>query len=263
MKTPNLILGMLLLLGCQLEDNVNVKLPPQNPSLVVEAVLRPGKPMELTFTESGKMSDSLSQKFVENAIAFFVVGNDTIPLKNRCYVRPDDDVAINYTSEVLLPRREEGTLKLYIQSGANILTSEARFVKPVVIKECRVAGLNVDAVVDNIYDGSDRLFRMEVFLYLGKERKATYRDVYNFSNDNSAEIKLHLNLENKKRDSLKVVVSHISKEYYEYIYSCARALDAFYSLLTVPTPIKSNIKGGVGIFTVVVEDSKGVSSVYP
>jgi len=74
---------------------------------------------------------------------------------------------------------------------------------------------------------------------------------------------MHLKVGNIERDSLKIIVSHITKEHYEYLYSSGRAFDAYFDPFAVPTQIKSNIKGALGIFTVVTEDTLSFKSQYP
>lgn len=264
MKARNLLPVILLLLaGCQLNESVSLTLPPQSPKFVVEAILKPGMPMELTFIESSMMNDTISSSYVKGATAFFVVDNDTIRLKNQLYIRPEDNVVINYTSSVPLPNRESGSIALLVASGTDTLSAHAYFIKPITIKECRATGLDVAVTIDNIYESEERLFRMEVYLYREKKREAKHYQIYNLSKETTPELTLQLKVGDTKRDSLKVVLSHISHEHYEYIYSYTRALDAYYNLFTVPTPIKTNIRGGVGVFTVVMQDKRGLRSVYP
>lgn len=263
MKKRNLLLPILLLTSCQLNESISIKLPPQSPKYVVEAILKPGMPMELTFIESNMMNDTVHSNYVKGANAYFVLDNDTISLNNQLYTRSEDNVVINYTSKVPLPKREVGTIKLSVQKDNDTLRSEAKFIKPITIKDCRVNGLDVTATLINIYESEDRLFRMEVFIYLEKKRKAKHYQIYNFIKNSTSELTLNLKVGDIKRDSMKVVVSHISHEHYEYIYSYTRALDAYYNLFTVPTPIKTNIKGGVGVFAVIMQDKRGFRSVYP
>jgi len=263
MRLRNLLLAILLFTSCQLNESISIDLPPQSPKFVLEAILKPGMPMELTFIESSMMNDTVHSNYVKGANAFFVLDSDTIVLNNQQYTRSEDNVTINYTSKKLLPNREVGSIKLSVRKNTDTLSSETHFIKPITIKDCRVSGLDVATTINNIYESNDRLFKIEVYIYLEKKRKAKHYQIYNLSKDSSPELTLNLKLGDVKRDSLKVVATHISHEHYEYIYSYTRALDAYYNLFTVPTPIKTNIKGGVGVFSVVTQDKRGFRSVYP
>jgi hypothetical protein len=263
MKLRILLWGLLLLAGCQLNEDVSVTLPPQQPNFVAEAILRPGMPLELMLLESAQMSGVANRNYVKDAFACFVLGGDTIKLKYQLYTRADDKMTVNYTSKVLLPNRESGTLRLYIRKGADTLTAEARFIKPVALRACTVDGVSVDATVANAYGDDDRFFLLHAYLYLQKKWIGRYSRIYDLSDNRSEELPLHLEVENVARDSIKVVVWHISPQHYEYVYSCIRSLEAYHDLYTVPSPIKTNIKGGVGVFTVVAEDRRAMRSVYP
>ncbi len=253
---------LLLLASCQLSEEASVTLPAQNRFYVVEAVLKPGAPMELSFTESIRMNDIASLNFVWNADAFFVLNSDTIRLTNFLFNR-HDGVMVNYTSNVLLPYWNTGNLTLYLRKGTDTLTATARLIKPIAVRSCKVNGLDIDVTVDNIYEGNDRFFRMEAVLYKLDSKPARYSQLYNLASSSSSELPLHLKVGDVQRDSLKVVVSHISREHYEYFYSCERAVDAYFDPFTVPTQVKSNIKGGMGIFTVADERAVLFKSRYP
>ena len=254
----------MLLASCQLSNDVDLRLPDQKSFYVVEAVLKPGKPMELSFIESIRMNDAASLNFVWNADARFIQGNDTIPLMNFLFLRKEDSVVVNYTSKRLLPYQTNGSLTLFLKKGNDTLTATAHFIKPVTAKSCKVNGLDIDATIENSFASNDRFFRMEAFLYQpNKKKRPRYSQIYNLNNCIASELLLHLKVGNVARDSLKVVISHISKEHYEYLYSSNRAFDAYFDPFAVPTQIKSNIKGGLGIFTVVSEDTLSFKSQYP
>lgn len=261
-KQHSILLFLLMLAGCKLNEEANITLPAQNRFYVVEAVLKPGMPMELSFTESIRMSDMASLNFVWNADAFLVINSDTIRLANFLFNR-DDGVMVNYTSKVLLPNWKYGNLTLHLRKGTDTLSATARLIKPIAVRNCRVNGLAVDAAIDNIYDSNDRFFRMEAFLYQPNGETARYAQIYNLASSSFAVLPLHLKVGDVQRDSIKVVVSHISREHYEYLYSCGRAVDAYFDPFTVPTQVKSNIKGGMGIFTVSDERAVLFKSRYP
>ncbi|WP_320053919.1 DUF4249 family protein [uncultured Acetobacteroides sp.] len=263
MKSRILLWGLLLLASCQLSEDVSVTLPPQQPNFVVEAILRPGMPMELMLLESSQLKGVVSRSYVKDAFACFVLGGDTIKLKYQFYTRADDKMTVNYTSKVLLPNSESGRLRLYIRKGGDTLTAEAQFIKPVAIRACAVDGVSVDATVANTFGDDDRFFQLHAYLYLQKKWIGRYSRIYDLRDNRTEELPLHLEVENIPRDSVKVVVWHISRQYYEYIYTCIRSLEAYHDLYTVPTPIKTNIFGGVGVFTVVAEDKRAMRSVYP
>lgn len=259
------IIGTVMLLAsCQLSNDVDVKLPDQKSFYVVEAILKPGKPMELSFIESIRMNDVASLNFVWNADAFFIHNCDTIPLTNYLFLRKEDSVMVNYTSQRLLPYQGNGILKLFLKKGNDTLTAIAHFIKPVTVKSSKVNGLDIDATIENNFANDDRFFRMEAFLYQpNKKGKPRYSQIYNLNNTTTSVLPLHLKVGNVVRDSLKVVISHISKEHYEYLYSSNRAFDAYFDPFAVPSQIKSNIKGGLGIFAIVSEDTLSFKSQYP
>lgn len=254
---------LLVLASCKLNDDVSVHLPDQKSFYVVEAILKPGRPMELLFSQSNRMNDIASLSFVWFADACLTINNDTIPLTNYLFLRKDDSVMINYTSNVLLPAWNDGSIRLRLVKDNDTITATSRFVKSVDVKRCTADGLDVDATISNGYDNSERFFMVEAFLYKQNKKVAQYSQVYDKSRSDGAELQLHLRVGDVKRDSLKVVISHISREHYEYLYSCNRAVDAYFDPFTVPVQIKSNIRGGLGIFAVVQEQTVHFNSRYP
>ncbi|WP_320054393.1 DUF4249 family protein [uncultured Acetobacteroides sp.] len=264
MKYATFLAGLLLLASCKLNDDVNLALPSQQRYYVVEAILHPGQPMELLFSESNRMSDVASLSFVWFADACFAIGTDTISLTNYLFLRKADSVMINYTSQVPLPNLHSGSIALRLVKDRDTLTATTRFVKPVEVESCTVSGLDITATLRNSYDSHDRFFRVEAFLYQSSSKKIPrYTQLYNLGSDTSPELALHMRVGNVPRDSLRVVVSHISREHYEYLYSCSRAVDAYFDPFAVPTPIKTNISGGLGIFAVVQQQSFLLKSRYP
>jgi hypothetical protein len=264
MKYATLLAGLLLLASCKLNDDVSLALPSQQRYYVVEAILHPGQPMELLFSESNRMSDIASLSFVWFADACLAIGTDTIPLTNYLFLRKADSVMVNYTSQVPLPNLHSGSIALRLVKDRDTLTATARFVKPVEVESCTASGLDVTATLRNIYDSHDRFFRVEAFLYQPNSKKISrYAQLYNLSSATDPALTLHMRVDNVPRDSLQVVVAHLSREHYEYLYSCSRAVDAYFDPFTVPTQIKSNISGGLGIFAVVQQQPFLLKSRYP
>jgi hypothetical protein len=56
----------------------------------------------------------------------------------------------------------------------------------------------------------------------------------------------------KRGDTVIATVYHLNKGYYDFIQSSDNAEDANQSPLEQPSAIISNIKGGIGIFTIIV-----------
>lgn len=77
----------------------------------------------------------------------------------------------------------------------------------------------------------------------------TKSSLYDQNNSNATSCVMPLSNYKKDADSVVVTLFHIQKEYYDYLNSVENANSAFFDPLLNPEAIKSNITGGVGIFT--------------
>lgn len=265
MKTPLLILLIIFCTtSCKLDSDVDITLPTQKKYHIVEAILKTDKDMSLLLTQSNRMNDIVMLNFVWYAQASFIINNDTIPLTNYLIFDKENNTVINYLSKTPLPKFTYGDIKLLIIKDKDTITSTSHFIKPISIKSWTVNGVDINVTIPNIYDSADRFFRIETFTYHSKEKiTSRYAQLYNLAKNNEELLNIHMKVGKIKRDSIKIIISHITKEHYEYLYSCNRAIDAYFDPFTVPTPIKTNVKGAIGIFTVVDEKYISLKSTYP
>lgn len=243
----------LLSLGsCELNTSVDVALPQQQRFKVVNAILRPGQPMDMSLMQSITLNDKLSYGFVFGATIHIFLDGKEVPLSGFLYLRQRDNVIVNYSSTVLLPVDQGGVLSLQIVSDEDTITATTTMPRPILVTSCRIDDDQVVVTLPADENPTGQLYKLDAFVYHDGDKISRYSDTFNCSTESGAPFSIKLRLPTSiTRDSTKVVVARINSDYYSYLYTIGKAFDAFYDPFTVPLEIKSNVKGGTGIFTVV------------
>lgn len=244
---------VLFLSGCTLNDELNIDLPQEKKIYVLEGVLRNHYPLEMTFTESNRINGSFFINPVWLADIQIMQNGQSYFLNNFLYVRSSDSVLVNYYTSAPLNINIGEEVTMRAVSSGDTLTASAVRPKPICLLDCSYNDGVLDILLDNNYHSNERFFRLTINAFLSDSQYESYSDIFNCKNENSKEISIRILLKKRDYRFLSVRIAHINEDYYQYLYSTGAAFNAYFDPFITPTAIKSNVFGGIGIFTVIEE----------
>jgi hypothetical protein len=251
-----------LLTSCDMEQEVDVKLPPHDSQLVVECYLEPGKPLRAIVLES---------------VSYFT--------KPDLPIVPDAEVAITHNGRTVKlsfsPFQDKETGKYYTHRYNQPLDLQTGDVVTIEVKDKkdrRVTGsttilkaVQIEAV-EWKFNEKEKAYLLTSFQDDPEAenyyRYMTHRD--SISHGTSRDFITSDELTNGKRvsfgsaydfekdDTLIVSLYHIEKQYYDFLGSVSDAKNANGNPFAQPSRIKSSVEGGIGIFTNLAYDRKTV-----
>lgn len=239
--------------ACSLSTDVDIKLPTQHSYYVVESILRKGRPIDLSLVQSVRMDDQLIYNFVWNAKVSVSYDGQSVPLMGFLFCRAEDNVMINYTSNVVAPYETGKTIKLLIRTDTAMLSASTVVPPSFRLKESKIEKGVIKIAVDGSEDFKNQYYSIVARFYKPDAKFGQVSTLYNKSESGESDQLLELNTPNYAYDSVWLSVKRIAPDYYRYLYSVDKAFDAYYDPFTIPMKISTNINGGLGVFTVVDE----------
>jgi hypothetical protein len=258
-----LIIISILFTACDLEKDIELDLPSYENKIVVECYLEPGQPYKLTLTESVSYFTEPQAPTVNNALVIITYNGIKDTLK---FIPQFDDLTgkfYNYVSETIVPEDYDGVFTLYVRDlKGREVTGQTKIPVPPTINS-----------VEFIYNSADSLaFAYTKFNDVDINANDYYRYLVTFDNFKGAEaVDLLLNdrvqstdneiavgfrYKLKKGDFIILNIYHMNEDYYRYLESINLAIDANGNPFGQPASIKSNVQGGIGIFTGLNYDRK-------
>jgi hypothetical protein len=96
-------------------------------------------------------------------------------------------------------------------------------------------------------------------IIIEKTPYSEYDFVYFFDLTNMHTNALSVNLFKKEyADSIQITLFHLQKDFYDYNQSVNNASNAYYDPFVTPERVRSNVHGGIGIFTFFTKDTKTI-----
>jgi len=245
----------LLLSTCQSpQQNIVVDLPPFNSEMVLECYLEPAKSVRLLLSESVSYFDSPNLKLVLDATVQVTYAGRTETLRlspsfdnktrkgytyvGRDLVRPDtlNDYSINI-----------------IDTRGRKITASTRFLSPPKIGKIE-ARYNADSLAflfiafDDLNPDVPDYYRLLINRDTAggnRESDLAFEDRFKTGN----QISLNTSYKYKNGDTLTISLYHIDKAHLDFIRTVQDAARANGNPFAQPAFVKSNIQGGIGIFT--------------
>jgi hypothetical protein len=265
--SPSVLAALVALVGlaaCNLDRSIPLDLPPYENQLFVECYLEPGRPYRLALQESVGFFAPPDLPAVSGARVVITYRGERIVLQNRVVVDSAQRRAYNYVANRNVPRdyANEFALEITDQQGRR-LTGRTRLLPPVPLLPLEwsfrardsaaylLARFRDDPTTQNYYryvthkgkigpstreqdlELADRAFNGELF---------TVASGYNY----------------QRGDTLTATLYHIEKAHYDFLESTEDAYFANISPFNQPSAIKSNVQGGIGIFTGLTYDRQTV-----
>ena len=137
------------------------------------------------------------------------------------------------------------------------LNASTNIVSQVSINNIDI-GQNGITVYHNIANANEKYFKLVASTYKEGKPDNTNYELYNQSNSEAISCTLPWKDLKKEADSMVVTLYHIQKEYYDYMQSIRNSTSAYRDPFLTPEVIKSNIKGGLGIFTYYTFDKRRI-----
>lgn len=238
----------LLLQGC-LKSDLVADIPASPSSLVVEGYVTPGYPAEIMLTESNTLQDDLVLLAVWNAKVSIGTDTGAMTAQNILYRKTDRRIMVNYgcADTVRVGAHSFFNLSVTTKDGRTVQAS-TKIVGPVHIKKVELHDEQIIAQHDLLVS-APRYVRLHVATY--KQGKVVVSKSMMYEHREASNTSCTMPLSNYKTGADSVVVSlfHIQKEYYDYLTSVDNANSAFSDPLLNPEGIRSNVQGGIGIFT--------------
>lgn len=251
-----------LLVGCDLEKEINVPLPAYESKLVVECYLEAGKSYQMSVTESVSYFEGPKLPNINDADVHITYGGKRVKLTYSVDVDTTFRKAYNYSSSAKVEANPNLEYSLEVKdSKGRTVTGKAHFLPKVPVKavewkynEDSLAFLLIkfddDPLVQNYY-------RIQV------HRDSLSRNAeVDFSLDDSFktgdEITLGTGYDFQKGELVYVTLYHIEKPFYDFLESVSSAASANGNPFAQPAKVESTVQGGVGVFTTLVYDRKRI-----
>ena len=253
---------LLLLISCDMEQEVEVKLPPHDSQLVVECYLEPGKPLRAVVLESVSYFNDPQLPLVPDAEVYITHKGQTVklafsPFQDRKtgkyfthrYNKPFDLKAGDVvTIEVKDKKDRRVTGSTTILKRVPIEAVEWKFNEKE--KAYLLTSFQDDSEVENYY----RYMTHRDSLGHGTQRDFVSNDQLT----NGKRVSFGSAYDYEKGDTLIVSLYHIEQEYYDFLNSISDAKNANGNPFAQPSRIVSSVEGGIGIFTNLAYDRKTV-----
>jgi hypothetical protein len=251
------VLVALVLTACDLEREITIVLPEHEPQLSVEWYVVPGKPFRMTLTESVSYFGQPTLPVISNAIVTISFNGITDTL-NNIIVIGENSRLYNYVSNTLAPSDINTTFEIYIKDqGGREATATATSLPPATIDTLELLWNNSNtqaSLLTSIADfpGQKNFFR--VIVHNGSTSEPFIADSwFDDQISSNGRITIGSQFAFEKGDTAISTVYHISREYHDFLRSVRNAQNANNSPFGQPAALQSNIEGGIGIFTTIVE----------
>lgn len=288
------VAGLLLAAtGCNLENEVDVVMPPYTPELVVECYLQPGEIPRLTVVESGAYLPSVANGTGQPTITLPTAAVPTLGLGiNGITIQLPVDVTVNLTlpSGQVMPMRflpgiDPVTRKVFTHIGSAPLAMQPGQRFALDVRDTRnhhvtgTAAVPTLVPIDSVRYGFNGLSgpdRKANFITRWTDPAATADYYYlllneiNEPNDEVGDYLLNDQLFNGQTytalttyrfapgDTMTATLYHMEPAYYEFQQSVLGAIRANGNPFAQPARIRSTVQGGLGVFTVLMADRRTV-----
>jgi hypothetical protein len=260
----NALISILLLsstmgcFSCIAKNNLDIQVPQQQKQVVVECYLTPGYPAELTLAESNTLDDELVLLALWNAQAYIVTDTGTLQLQNILYQKLDRQILVNYSNKDTI-KSGHSFFNMVITTKKGVrLQASTGIVSQVHIKKVTFNENSITADHD-ITNVAGAYFKLVATTYEQGKEDATRFELYDQNNCAPGSCTLSWKNFRGTADSMVITLYHIQKDYYDYMRSVRNANGAYKDPFLNPEAIRSNIKGGIGLFTYYTFDKRSIT----
>jgi hypothetical protein len=253
-----------LLISCG--KKIDVQLPHYAPEIVIEMYLDPGAPLRCLLTESLPYTDSAINMPLTDATVVFSDGVTSDTLKYELLNDTLTGRYYNYHHTRIVKADPSVTYSIRVTDGTGrILTGVTRFPGNKVMIDSIAArksavdkdGFSVGVVI------SDPVESQNYYRFLAAKTMNNFTEdpsdfIISDNSFNGKQFSFYSETEFAKNDTASVRVYSLLKEHYDYIQSANDARGSNFNPFSQPGRIKSNVKGGLGIFTALSYDQRKI-----
>lgn len=260
------LLVFFCLTSCDLNRSIDIDLPDFESEVVVECYLQPGQPYLLTLTESVSYFEPAQLTYVKNAEVEITYKGESVQLEQVALALPPGiqelqilrplvgDSLFFYTSVEPVPFEydEDFFLNITTQEGKEILgitsipspvsidTIEWRFDDDDSLA-LTLTRFQDDPSMDNFYRRTLHVSSVQV-----EPDQDFFVDDRVFNGERAV---FGSGFDYERGDTLIFTLYHITEDYFNFSETKDAAITANLSPFAQPAELKSNIQGGIGIFT--------------
>jgi hypothetical protein len=249
------IIPLLFLFACDLEKEIEVKLPPFKSELVGECYLERDKPFKLYLSETDSYFDTLRFVIVNDASVRVIQDFKTDTIPNYPFLDFFDRKLYNYVSDFPLELDTTKPFRLEIRDPkGKVMTGTTQFLP---IPDIDTIEVRYDPESDSLagfliwindFPGQDNYYRI-----IMNEDSLNGPPAVEFTfTDNQLDGKrfpLGTSYRFKRGKKMHIRIFHIEKTWYDYLRSISAANRANGNPFAQPATVKSPMEGGYGIFT--------------
>lgn len=251
--------------NCDLEKDIDLELPTYESKIVVECYLEPGQPFVAVISESVDFFSEPGLPTISGATVNITHQGQTYELNEGIYTDPSGTKFYNYGSSYLCPVNFNEDFTIFVSDGnGRIATATTQILSPILIDTLEVVwmpeNLSKALVYTRFHDPSGeenyyrRMFQSGGILGEG-ENQQDFTTTDNFSSTDN-EIIYGTGFDFMKGDTVISTLFHIDKAYYDFRETIQDAINSNGNPFGQPGILKSNIDGGLGIFTGLTYDRK-------
>lgn len=253
------------IISCDLEKEVDLDLPTYESKLVVECYLEVGQPFVAVISESVSFFAEPGLPTISGATVTISHQGETYELSEGIYTDPTGTKLFNYgSSEVCPPNYNEDFTIMVSDGNGRVATATTQILEPIPIDTLETVWMPEDptrALVftrfqdppeeENFYR---RMFQSGGVFGEGEDEQ-DFTTTDNFATDDN-EIVYGTGFDFMKGDTVISTLFHIDQAFYDFQETIQDAINSNGNPFGQPGIIKSNIEGGIGIFTGVSYDQK-------
>jgi hypothetical protein len=261
-----LTIGLLIIVLLSCNKIITIELPAYESQIVVEMYLEEGKPLRCLVSESLPYTDTAISRELNDAMVIFSDGSVNDTLVNIINEDTETGRWYNYFNPGIMLADSTKTYTIKISDSSNrLVTGTTQFSQRII----SIDSINIRSSAnepDSFSVGiiisdpgiSDNYYR---FLITKKLNDFNSEDTDFFLSDlsfNGNSFSFYSNANYARNDTVLVRVYSLLKEYYDYLQSTENARNSNFNPFTQPALIKSNVKGGLGIFTAIRYDQRQI-----
>lgn len=252
------IMGLLLLTSaCEMQQDIEVKVPAHEPVTLIECYLEPGAPARILATKSVAFFDSVELVPADDLQISLFENGQPIQLENKYQGDSVYYNVFNYISSHKVNFDENARWELVVRrQEEEIARGTAQFLPKPKIKSINYQ-LSADSLLSLEIEVEDNplqenYYRLRVRT-MDMIPSSGFRGLWNDQTASGNTLKLNTGPGLKaKTDTIIISLYHIDKSYYTFMRSVQKAYDANYNPFAQPANLESNLRGpAMGIFTAV------------
>lgn len=251
--------------NCNLEKEVDLELPTYENQLVVECYLEIGQPFVAVISESVDFFADPGLPLISGATVTISHQGEVYTLDEGIFADPTGDKFYNYGSSSICPANFEEDFTISVSDGnGRVASATTQILKPILIDTLETVWMPDDTTKALVFTRFQDPPEKENFYRRMFQSGGTFgegRDEQDFTTtDNFAttdnEIVYGTGFDFMKGDTVISTLFHIDQAYYDFQESVQSAINSNGNPFGQPSVIKSNIEGGIGIFTALSYDQK-------